>query len=68
MTIGVRKRFACKYPQAQKLFLDLPSTHSMKGMQGLLIAGIKFHELGMVKIEAEYPVRSFDSLLARLEG
>lgn len=56
-----------KYPHARKFFANLASTHSAEEMQGLLVAGVEFPELGIVKIEAEHPPPGLDNFVARLD-
>lgn len=36
-------------------------------MQELLVIGVEFSDLGMVKIEVEHPVPDLDNLLGRLD-
>lgn len=56
-----------KYLRARKLFEGLLSLHPFEGMHELLAVGVEFQNFGLVKIEANYPIPSFNSLLARLE-
>lgn len=39
----------------------------MEEIWELLVAGVKFPNLGMVTIEVEHPVPSFDNLVAKLD-
>lgn len=57
--VGLEKRMPYKYPRARKIFTDLVATHSMEEIRELLVVGIEFPDLGIVKIEAEHPVPSF---------
>lgn len=36
-------------------------------MGEILVVGIEFSDLGMVKIEAEHPIPGFNNLVARLD-
>lgn len=50
------RRVAYKHPQARRFIADLMTTHTLGELQDLLVAGVEFPELGMVKIEAEHPI------------
>lgn len=58
---------AYKYPAAQRFFANLAATYSLGEVQKLLTASVGFLDLGIVKIEAEHMVPSFDRLIAILE-
>lgn len=45
-----KKRMLYKYPHARNFFANLASTHSVEEIEELLIAGVEFLNLGMVKI------------------
>lgn len=62
-----QKRMAYKYRHAWKSFANLASTHSVWEVQKILIAGTRFLDLGMVKVEDEHPVPGLDRLVASLE-
>lgn len=44
-----------KYPRAPKFFASLGSTHSVEEKHELLVVGIEFPDLAMLKIEVEHP-------------
>lgn len=45
----------------------MPTSHSVDELRELLIVGLEFLDLGLVKIEADHPVIGVDRLLTRLE-
>lgn len=47
--------------------MNLATTHSAEEVQELLVAGVEFFDLGMVKIEDEHPVLGLERLVASLE-
>lgn len=52
---------------ACKFFNDMSSSHTIEELHELLVMGLEFPDLGIVKRKANHPVHGFDSLLARLE-
>lgn len=63
---GSEVRTVYKYTGAWKFFESLQSSHSIKEIHELLVAGLEFSNLRMVKIEADHPVHGVGSLIARL--
>lgn len=49
-----------KYSEARRFLVDLMTTHTPRELEDLLATGVKFPELGMVKIEAKHPVPGLD--------
>lgn len=49
------KRMVYKYPHGPKFFASLASTHSVEEKHELLVVGIEFPDLAMLKIEVEHP-------------
>lgn len=55
-----------KYSRAREFYDSLQSFHSTKEMHEVLIVGLGFPDLGMVKIDPVHPIHGVDSLIARL--
>lgn len=54
-------------PSSPQIFYDMSTSHLVGELRELLVEGLEFSNLGLVKREAGFPVPYFDSLLTRLE-
>lgn len=58
---GSEGEMVYKYTQYRKVFDSLSSSHVVEQIHKLLVVAVEFSDLGLVKIEAEHPVPSFDN-------
>lgn len=65
---GIQRKMVYKYPRARKFFLDMSTLYSVKELLKLLVAGVQFPDLGLVKIEVNHLVSGVDSLLNSTGG